>query len=227
MANMGEETQHINLGFVNAYLVKAGDGYILIDTGVGQQWSQLEAGLLQAGALPDHLKLVLITHGDFDHTGNCAELQRKYHVKIAMHPADAGMVKSGTPVKRQAMSLLGKLFLQIGGLMGGNFHKFEPDILLENGQELTGYGLAARVLHTPGHTKGSVAVLTVDGRLFSGDTVSNLMKPGITPFIENWQELQASLKTLKGTNAQMVYPGHGKPFAFEAINSIPDDREFS
>jgi hydroxyacylglutathione hydrolase len=158
--------------------------------------------------------------GDFDHTGNCAELQQKFHVKIAMHPGDVGMVKTGKPVKRQAKSLPGKLFLWLGVRMGGNFRQFEPDILLENGQELTEYGLSARVIHTPGHTKGSIAILTTDGRLFAGDTVSNRSKPNSAPFIENKQELQASLMILKDTKAQMVYPGHGKPFAFEMLAAI-------
>jgi hydroxyacylglutathione hydrolase len=219
---MNEDTQVIDLGFVNAYLVKADDGYILIDTGVAQQWTRLETELLQTGILPSQLKLILITHGDFDHTGNCAEFQQKYHVKIAMHPGDVGMVKTGTHVKRQAKGLLGKLFLWLGMRMGGDFRTFEPDILLKDGQELTEYGLAARVIHTPGHTKGSITVLTADGRLFAGDTVANWSKPDGAPFIENAQELQDSIKILKGTKARMVYPGHGKPFAFEALDSISD-----
>jgi glyoxylase-like metal-dependent hydrolase (beta-lactamase superfamily II) len=104
--------------------------------------------------------------------------------------------------------------------MSGNFRRFEPDILLEDGQELSGYGLAARVIHTPGHTKGSIAVLTTDGQLFPGDTVSNRRKPEGASFIENGQELHDSLMILKGTKARMVYPGHGKPFAFESLASI-------
>jgi glyoxylase-like metal-dependent hydrolase (beta-lactamase superfamily II) len=219
---MNEETQLIDLSFVNAYLVKAGAGAILIDTGVPQQWARLEAELLQAGVLPDQLKLVLITHGDYDHTGNCAELQQKYHAKIAMHPGDVEMVKTGQRAKRHGKGPLGKIFLWLGTRMGGNFHKFEPDIVLEDGQELTEFGLAARVIYTPGHTKGSIAVLTADGRLFAGDTVANWRKPGSAPFIENEKELKDSLLILKGTKARMVYPGHGKPFAFEALDSIHD-----
>jgi hydroxyacylglutathione hydrolase len=217
---MDEETQQIDLGFVNVYLVKAGDRSILIDTGVAQQWSRLETELLQVGVLPAHLKLVLITHGDYDHTGNCAELQQKYHAKVAMHPGDVEMIKTGRHVNRQARGLLGKLFLWLGTRMGGNFRLFEPDILLKDGQDLTEYGLTARVIHTPGHTKGSIAILTADGRLFAGDTVSNRSKPESAPFIENEQELQDSLKIQKGTGARMVYPGHGKPFAFEMLAPI-------
>jgi hydroxyacylglutathione hydrolase len=217
---MSANTQRIDLGFVNAYLTQVGDGFVLFDTGIGPQWSRLEKELLQAGALPDRLKLVVITHGDFDHTGNCAELQRKYHVKIAMHAGDVELVKTGRPVKRNAKGLFGKIFLRLGSRMGGIFNTFQADILLEDGQSLGEYGLAARVIYTPGHTKGSIAILTDDGQLIAGDTVANRSKPAIAPFIENEQELHASLAILKGLNARVVYPGHGKPFPAEELASI-------
>jgi hydroxyacylglutathione hydrolase len=217
---MSERIQLIDLGFVNAYLIPVGDDYILIDSGVAQQWSRLEDVLLQANSLPAHLKMVLITHGDFDHTGNCAELQRKYHVKIAMHAGDTNIVKTGIPAKRQAKGLLGKLFLGLGRHLGGKFQTFEPDILLTDGQNLADYGWAAQVIYTPGHTKGSIAILAATGELFVGDTLSNRGKPDIAPFFESAQELQASLRMLKGLKAHMVYPGHGKPFAFEAVASL-------
>jgi hydroxyacylglutathione hydrolase len=79
------------------------------------------------------------------------------------------------------------------------------------------YGLAARVIHTPGHTQGSIAILTANGRIFVGDTVSNRSKPDSTPFIENEQELHDSLKILKGAKACIFYPGHGKPFTFKTF----------
>jgi glyoxylase-like metal-dependent hydrolase (beta-lactamase superfamily II) len=217
---VSEEVRIIDLGFVNAYLIKTRDGDILVDTGVAQQWSRLETELLQTKSLPTCLKLVIITHGDFDHTGNCAELQRKYHVKIAMHVGDIDIVKTGIPAKRQGKGVLGKIFLWLGQRMRGNFQRFEPDILLEDGQGLEAYGWDVRVICTPGHTKGSIAILTANGELFAGDTISNRSKPNGAQFIENREELRASLAILKGLKARIVYPGHGKPFAFEALASI-------
>jgi hydroxyacylglutathione hydrolase len=217
---MTEDTRLIDLGFVNVFLVPAGNGYILIDTGVAQRWARLEGELLQVGCLPSNLTLVIVTHGDFDHTGNCAKLQRKYGVKIAMHSGDVPMVKTGVPAKRQARSILGKLFLWLGGRMSSRFDCFQPDLLLEDGQRLDDYGMAAKVLYTPGHTRGSIAILTDDGQLFAGDTLSNRREPASAPFIENEQDLQASLALLKQTGARVVYPGHGKPFPFEALSSI-------
>ena len=217
---MNEETKIIDLGFVNVFLLKTGEGFVLIDTGVAQQWPRLEKELVQAGCLPDKLKIVIVTHGDFDHTGNCAELQRKYGAKIALHAGDADMVKTGIPVKRKVVGIIGRLVLWIGGRTVKGFTTFQPDILLEDGEVVSGYGLTARIVHTPGHTKGSISILTTDGRLFVGDTISNRMKPGLPPFIENEEALHKSLDILKRTDARIVYPGHGKPFPFEALLSM-------
>ncbi len=217
---MAEGTRVISLGFVNAYLLQAGDGYILIDTGIGQQWNRLESELLQAGCLPAKLKLVIVTHGDGDHAGNCAELQRKYAARIAMHAGDLPMVTTGAALKRRAHTFLGKLILYLGALVAGKFTCFQPDLLLEDGQDLSGYGLDGRVLYTPGHTPGSIAVLTADGQLFAGDTVENRTRPAPAALVENETELQASLAKLKRTTPRMVYPGHGEPFSAEALVAI-------
>jgi len=56
------------LGRVNCYLVKADAGYVLIDTGVSNHRAALEQELINAGCQPGNLKLVVLTHGDFDHT---------------------------------------------------------------------------------------------------------------------------------------------------------------
>ena len=65
------------------------------------------------------------------------------------------------------------------------FDKFKPDIYLTDGQNLNEYGFNATVVHIPGHTKGSIGILTDDGNLFAGDTFTNNKKPDIANYIEN------------------------------------------
>jgi hydroxyacylglutathione hydrolase len=217
---MSAEIKIINLGFVNVFLIKAGESFVLIDTGVAQKWPMLEAELIQAGCLPDKLKLVIITHGDFDHTGNCAQLQRKYNVKIAMHDGDVEMVKTGVTIERKINGIIGRLVMWMGKRMIGEFDRFQPDILMQDGEVINMYGLTLKIIHTPGHTRGSICVLTDDGRLFVGDILSNKMKPGFSPFIEDEDKLHRSLDILKRVNAKVVYPGHGRPFPFEGLLSV-------
>lgn len=185
---MDEIIKIIELDFVNAFLVKVSGGFILIDTGMPFHWERLEAKLAAEGCLPDKLRLVIITHGDRDHLGNCAKLQEKYKVKIAMGRADAPMAETGALVKRKVRTLAGNIRM----LMFRFFRPkivvpvFKPDIFLSDGQSLSEYGFKATIINLPGHTKGSLGILTEDGDLFSGDTLVNTKKPDISPYVEDF-----------------------------------------
>lgn len=211
-----------NFGGVNSAVIPTSEGYVLIDTGMPQQWAKLEEKLSLAGCLPDKLRLVILTHGDFDHSGNCAILQKKYNVKIAIHSGDISIVRDGKPAHHTAELFIAKIIQLLirSAIRKMHFDVFQPDILLEDGQNLNEYGLAAQIIHTPGHTKGSIAVLCENGALFVGDTVSNRFRPGLAPFAQNFATLRESLTKLKDTKARIVYPGHGKPFPFALLPGI-------
>lgn len=209
----------IGLTFVNAYLLKVIDGFILIDTGLEMHWDRLNKELEAAGCFPGNLKLVIITHGDFDHTGNCVKLREKYHCKIAMHENDLPMVEKGMRPKRKVKSFIAKVFMTLRKIMRKKFtfEFFKPDLYLTDGQKLTEYGLDASVIHLPGHTKGSIGILSDDGILFAGDIFTNRGKPDTATYIENASELENSLSRLKTLKVTTVYPGHGDPFNIEKI----------
>src|SRR4030066_485477 len=84
-----------HLGSVNCYLIATDIGYILIDTGGSNGRADLEKELESAGCRPGHLRLIVLTHGDFDHTGNAAYLREEFGARIAMHYDDSGMVERG------------------------------------------------------------------------------------------------------------------------------------
>jgi hydroxyacylglutathione hydrolase len=90
---MNPEVTIINLGGVNCYLVKDETDFILVDTGFSTRRSVLLQKLEKAGCKPGNLKLIVLTHGDMDHTGNAAFLQDRYGTQVAIHALDAGMVR--------------------------------------------------------------------------------------------------------------------------------------
>lgn len=100
------------------------------------------------------------------------------------------------------------------------FDKFKPEIFLHDGQGLHEYGFNAKIIHVPGHTKGSIAVLTNQGDLFAGDTLVNYRKPHTAIIVENPDDLRESLEKLKKLNVRKVYPGHGKPFSMEDLKNL-------
>ena len=93
----------MDLGLVNAYLVKENDNYMLVDTGgylfadgkkLNNRRERLEEKLQAAGVTKENLKLLVLTHGDCDHSMNAAYIARTYHVPVAMHKADLRMVQA-------------------------------------------------------------------------------------------------------------------------------------
>jgi hydroxyacylglutathione hydrolase len=219
---MNSEILTISLGFVNCYLVKTDAGFILVDTGMRSGRANLEKALISAGCQPGNLKLMIITHGDIDHTDNCVYLREKYQTRIVMHRNDANMVENGSmQPKRKVKSSLLRLMHLVMRLSGGMnkmvaaFDRFKPDFFLDEGQSLMEYGFDATVLHLPGHTKGSIAILTNNGDLISGDTLEN--RGGLHPalIVDDEAELAASVDRLARLGLKTVYPGHGKPFTWE------------
>jgi len=218
---MPMKIETICLASVNSYLLGAEDGFVLIDTGKPEKRGELDARLDSAGCAPGALRLIVLTHGDYDHAGNAPYLRDKHGATIAMHPDDAGRVEQGDwslnmkpkPDKFPLLFRTMALFVR-----PGPFETFIPDVLLDDAQSLKDYGLDAVVLHLPGHTKGSIGILTSDGDLFCGDLMDSMMgRPSLEFFIDDMSAARASLASLRQFNVGMVYPGHGKPFRLDQV----------
>jgi hydroxyacylglutathione hydrolase len=218
---MSQDIKPVNLGGVNCYLVKTGIGFILIDTGFANKRAALEREMEKEGCQPGNLKLIVLTHGDSDHAGNAAYLREKYGAKIAMHPADSGMVERGDmgwnrKAKPDKISIVFKIMGSLVMLFSkaGQFDLFKADLAIDEGFDLAEYGFDARVLHIPGHSKGSIGILTAGGDLFCGDLLYNM--PGFF-FADDAADFNASLEKLSSLDINTVYPGHGKPFSMEVF----------
>jgi glyoxylase-like metal-dependent hydrolase (beta-lactamase superfamily II) len=197
---------------VNCFLIKIDDGYVLIDTGITSRRSTIEKELESAGCRPGNLKLIILTHGDFDHCGNAAYFRQKFGTKIAMHASDSGMLEYGDMFwnRKQPNKLVKMVFSLLFRLNQSD--RCKPDVYLEDGDDLASYGFAAQVLHLPGHSAGSIGILTADGKLFAGDLLANVDRPEIWPIIDDPQAAQASVDKLRSIEIDTVYPKHGKPF---------------
>ena len=126
-------------------------------------------------------KYILITHSHMDHTGALNELKSRLNVPIAAHLLDANRLPS------------------------------PPEILLNHGDIVTFGNVELKVVHTPGHTPGSLCFLT--GKyLISGDTIFPA-GPGKTNTPADFKRIVESLKEkiFVLPDDVQVYPGHGNP----------------
>jgi glyoxylase-like metal-dependent hydrolase (beta-lactamase superfamily II) len=221
MISMSLEITTINLKImggiatVNCYLLKSGENFLLIDTGHASKKKEVDQELQKAGCQTGDLKLILLTHGDSDHTGNCLFLRDKYGSPIAMHQADSGMVTQGNMMYNRRGNLVSRIISPFMGL--GRKYRFKPDFYVKDEYHLLPYGVEARVIHIPGHSLGSVGVLTDGGDFFCGDLFTNTKEPALGGIIDDEAAAWASVEKLKKMDIVQVYPGHGDPFPWRTL----------
>jgi hydroxyacylglutathione hydrolase len=203
------------LGSVNCYLVETDTGFLLIDTGAAHSRAALEDELARAGCRPGDLRLIVLTHGDFDHMGNAAYLRATFGGEIAMHRDDAGMAERGDMFWNRSSGNALIRFLAPILFRFSKANRFTPNVTLEEGDDLSAYGFDAQVLSIPGHSKGSLGILTAGGDLFCGDLLAHEDKPALNSTMDDTAAANASIEKLRGLDITTVYPGHGEPFPMD------------
>ncbi len=141
-------------------------------------------------------KKILLTHGHFDHIAAVWELKQATGAEIAVHELDGEMLTS--PVKNLA------------AMFGEDYRPVAADVLLQDGDRAVLDELVFQVIHTPGHTPGSVCFL-VGETLFSGDTLF-AGSIGRTDFPNgSYAQISESLKRLEALEGDYtVLSGHGE-----------------
>jgi len=205
---------------VNSYLVVDGDGVTIIDAGLPRYWRLLNRELAQLGRTIDDVRALILTHGDTDHIGFAGRLSREKKIPAYLFPSDADRahLKVKKPNSGWGPVKIGPLvgFLWYSALEGGLKIPPAGDLLpVEDGQVLDVPG-KPRIIHTPGHTPGSIAVhVTAVDALFVGDemTTRNVLTgvkgPKPAPFTLDPVQAMTSLDRISDVDATWMLPGHG------------------
>ena len=194
-------------GNVNCYIVADNDNAILIDTGRKKYREKILEKCKEF-----HVSLIVLTHGHMDHCQNAAYLANALHIPIAMNKKDMDLILENRKQYLLAKTLLGKIVLSVSlsSFEKDSLEVFEPILYLKNGDDLSEYGIAAKVVELPGHTKGSIGI-EIEDNLFVGDALMNMFYPTVSMLYVDEQEMLSSAKYISGLGEKTIYFGHGKP----------------
>ena len=194
-------------GNVNCYIVADNDKAILIDTGRKKYCEKILERCKKF-----HVNLIVLTHGHMDHCQNAAYLAEALHIPIAINKNDMDLIPDNRKQSLLAKTLLGKIVLSVSlsSFEMDSLELFDPIIYLKNGDDLSEYGIAAKVVELPGHTKGSIGV-EIEDNLFVGDALMNMFYPTVSMLYVDEQEMLLSAKYISELGEKTIYFGHGKP----------------
>lgn len=157
--------------YVNVFAFVDDDGQVtLVDCGYFTAPKRIVAALRHIGSDPSNVTRILLTHAHGDHAGGVARLRRLTGASVAVHGVEAGNLRTGRPPEVERLTVFARLTKL---LPGDRFTPVEPDEQLTDGQSVPVAG-GVRVIHTPGHTPGHVALLHErTGVLLTGDSLFN------------------------------------------------------
>ena len=212
-------------GMLNAFLISRGDRAILVDTGLPNSERKIEKALTARRLEWSNLTLILLTHAHIDHAGSAARVRTISAAPLLAHHEELPYCQ-GQPPLLKPTGPFGRMFYRTGAIQRP-FEAVTPDVIMTtDGFDLSGFGFAAQVLHTPGHTPGSVSVVLQDGRVIAGDlAASGILLGGIAcssrpkspPFEEEPLRVVASLQRLLSLGGREFFLGHGGPLSAKAV----------
>lgn len=176
----------------NTYILSYDKECVVIDCGVN---AREILDVVEKNGL--HVKYIILTHGHFDHTWHVQSLKEKTGAKLCLHEDELELY--------QNPMLNGSRMFGAGS----DAETPDPDILLKDGQKLQAGEMSLEIIHTPGHSPGSICILS-GNMLFSGDTLF-AMSIGRTDFPGGSHKamIESLHRLFMLDDSIEVYPGHG------------------
>jgi glyoxylase-like metal-dependent hydrolase (beta-lactamase superfamily II) len=204
----------------NNVLVIAEEEITLVDTAMRGNSPQIVDFINELGRSPQDIRLVIITHNHLDHTGGLAEIRRISSPGVAIHKADI-LETDNRPKYRGASRPLNAVFSVLHSVFSARLGSV--DIRLSGGEMLKPLG-GLEVIHTPGHTAGSISLYSRTHKLvIVGDAIRNRRgKLYLPPRMASTDVAQAaeSIKKIAGLDFSILCSGHGRPHFKDAREKV-------
>jgi glyoxylase-like metal-dependent hydrolase (beta-lactamase superfamily II) len=205
-----------------AFIVVDDNRVMLVDTGAPGRSEAILDKVKSIGFQPTDVKLIVLTHHHFDHSGSANALREATGARIAIHHLDAPELIRGDRVELTPTRTFARLLRKI--VVRNSIPATMPDIQLTDDEDLATLGGIGRTHWTPGHTAGSITIQLADGTLIAGDAISGgAIRPGTAlgpMFVTDRQAAQRSVEWISQTAKSTVYVAHGGPLTAKSIITI-------
>lgn len=204
----------------NVFLVRDGDEGALVDSGFGDEKS-IETRL---GFLNEHrglrLKYIVLTHHHFDHSSGASQVRAATGAEVTLHPDEVKPLRDWQSEAPQDIEIPEEMkdLREKVQKFRAQAAEAEPTRAINDGDEFSVGSLTLRIVHTPGHTLGSVCIYCPQEKaLFTGDTALGLGTVAISPPPHGDMALYLqSLARLQKIESAVMLPGHGI-----AVHDVP------
>lgn len=209
----GQKIYQILNGRSNAFLVSSGEKYILIDTGRKNKWKELKNKLDELGVNENSMAALILTHTHFDHAENAYNIKENYKTNLIVHKSEEGFIRNGSNPVIKGTNLATGSITRILGESLRKLYKYKSadcDIMVEDNFNLVDLGFEAYILHTPGHSIGSLSIIIDDEIAIVGDAMFGVFKNSVfPPYAEDSVTMIKSWKKLLNTGCSLFIPAHG------------------
>jgi len=211
------EVKRIRCGSVNSYLIEEHGRAVLVDTGR----NGFEEKVL-AQCRKTKVELIVLTHGHVDHVQNTAYLRKELGVPVALHKEDLNLIKDNFMEPLRFRGMLGMAVAEVTAKSSetDRIPEFKPEIFIDEGDWLKDYGINARIMGLPGHTRGSIGIDLDEKAVIVGDALMNMFYPGLSLVYWDRAKMLKSADKISALGARKVYFGHGSPVENRAWNRV-------
>ncbi len=221
---MATDILSLRLGINSSYLIRGSNGIILVDAGTPNKIRSFKRKLARLYIHPEDIKLIILTHSHFDHSGSAKDIRALTGAKVVMHEIEKSFFDEDRFAMPKGVNTWGKISFPLLFPFFKKIHFEKPmvDLTIKNQEfSLSEYGFEGKIFHTPGHTPGSISLLLNSGEAFVGCQAHNgfpfRLRPGFPIYAQDIEKVKESWKLLIEKGAKVIFPGHGKAFPVEVI----------